>query len=44
MSERERRDLQEALMQKIGAVHTDALFAHLPPGGWGDVATKRRRG
>lgn len=28
-------------MGAIGPTQTDTLFAHLPPSGWGDVATKR---
>lgn len=41
VEERERRELQEALMGAIGSDHTDTLMSYLPPVGWADVATKR---
>ncbi|MGH3445587.1 MAG: hypothetical protein ACRDPB_09445 [Nocardioidaceae bacterium] len=41
MSEGERRELMEALVDTIGSARTDTLFAYLPPTGWGEVATKR---
>jgi len=39
--ERERRELQEALVGTIGPDPTDTLLGYLPPVGWADVATKR---
>lgn len=39
-SERARHELYARLEEVLGAVYTDTLMAHLPPSGWGDVATK----
>ena len=39
--ERERRELQEALVGTIGPDPADTLLGYLPPVGWADVATKR---
>src|SRR5690242_18343125 len=39
--ERERRELQEALVGTIGPDPTDTLLGYLPPVGWADVVTKR---
>src|SRR5690242_17393157 len=39
--ERERRELQEALVGTIGPEPTDSLLSYLPPVGWADVATKQ---
>jgi hypothetical protein len=41
VGERERRELQEALVGTIGPGSTDTLLGYLPPVGWADVATKR---
>ncbi|HET7385975.1 MAG TPA: hypothetical protein VFJ19_04845 [Nocardioidaceae bacterium] len=41
VGERERRELQEALVDTIGPEQTDTLLGYLPPTGWADVATKR---
>ena len=41
VSERDRRELQEALVGTIGPDPTDTLLGYLPPVGWADVATKR---
>lgn len=41
VGERERRELQEALVGTIGPEPTDTLLSYLPPVGWADVATKR---
>lgn len=40
LSERTRLDLHRKLEEVLGAVHADTLMEHLPPSGWGDVATK----
>jgi hypothetical protein len=41
IDERARREMYERLEDVLGAPTADALMAHLPPVGWGDVATKR---
>ena len=41
VSERDRRELQEAVVGTIGPDPTDTLLGYLPPTGWADVATKR---
>jgi hypothetical protein len=41
IDERARREMYERLEAVLGAPTSDALMAHLPPVGWGDVATKR---
>lgn len=42
VEERDRRRLQEALVDSLGSGPTDTLFDHyLPPTGWGDIATKQ---
>jgi hypothetical protein len=41
VSERERRELLEALVGTIGPDPTDTLLGLLPPAGWADVATTR---
>ena len=38
--ERERRLMQEALVNTIGPEPADTLMHYLPPVGWADVATK----
>lgn len=40
-SERARHELYARLEEVIGPVHTDTLMDHLPPSGWGDVATRQ---
>jgi len=40
VSDRERRELLEALVGTIGPEPTDTLLGYLPPVGWADVATK----
>jgi len=40
VGQRERRELQEALVNAIGAQPADSLIEYLPPVGWADVATK----
>lgn len=40
VTEEARHDLRERLVQLMGRTHTTTLMAHLPPTGWGDVATK----
>lgn len=39
VDERTRRVLTEGLLRVFGEEATDALLAHLPPAGWGEVAT-----
>jgi hypothetical protein len=41
VEERERRELQEALMATLGPDQADTLLGYLPPVGWKDVATKQ---
>ncbi|HVL98867.1 MAG TPA: hypothetical protein VM324_06225 [Egibacteraceae bacterium] len=43
-SERARHELYGKLEEVLGPVHTDTLMDHLPPGGWGDVATRHDLG
>lgn len=40
VTERTRHELHEALVELMGRTHTATLMEHLPPTGWGDVATK----
>ena len=40
VDQRERRVLQEALVNALGTESTDTLMDYLPPVGWADVATK----
>ena len=40
VDQRERRVLQEALVNALGTEPTDTLMDYLPPVGWADVATK----
>ena len=40
VTEEARHDLRERLVALMGRTHTATLMAHLPPTGWGDVATK----
>jgi hypothetical protein len=40
VTERARHELHERLVELMGRTHTATLMAHLPPTGWGDVATK----
>ena len=40
VTERTRHELHEALVELMGRTHTATLMGHLPPTGWGDVATK----
>lgn len=40
VTERTRHELHEALVELMGRTHTATLVEHLPPTGWGDVATK----
>ena len=39
VDERTRRIMTEGLVRFLGEEVTDALLAHLPPAGWGEVAT-----
>lgn len=39
--ERARTKLHERLDQAVGPDAADTLMSHLPPTGWGDVATRR---
>ncbi len=41
VGERDRRELQEALVSALGPDPADTLLGYLPPVGWADVATKR---
>jgi hypothetical protein len=41
VEERDRRELQEALMATLGPDETDTLLGYLPPVGWKDVATRQ---
>ena len=41
VGERDRRELQEALVGTIGPGPADTQLGYLPPVGWADVATKR---
>lgn len=40
IDERRRHGLYQELDGVLGTEHADTLMAHLPPTGWGDVATK----
>ena len=40
VTEEARHELRERLVELMGRTHTATLMAHLPPTGWGDVATK----
>ncbi|MDT0202644.1 hypothetical protein [Nocardioides sp. AE5] len=40
VEEQHRRQLQEALVDRIGSGLADTLMSYLPPVGWADVATK----
>ncbi len=41
IDERSRHDLFSRLEDVLGKEHAAVLMEHLPPVGWGDVATKR---
>ncbi len=41
VDERARLEMYRRLEEVLGTETADALMAHLPPVGWGDVATKR---
>lgn len=40
VTERTRHELHEALVELMGRERAETLMEHLPPTGWGDVATK----
>ena len=40
VTERARHELHERLVELMGRDHAETLMEHLPPTGWGDVATK----
>ncbi|MGH9138317.1 MAG: hypothetical protein ACRD0G_14945 [Acidimicrobiales bacterium] len=41
VDERARLEMYEAFKQVVGMPHAATLMEHLPPGGWGELATKR---
>lgn len=40
VTERARHELHERLVELMGPSRAETLMEHLPPTGWGDVATK----
>lgn len=40
VTERARHELHERLVELMGPTRAETLMEHLPPTGWGDVATK----
>lgn len=41
ITEETRNDLYQGLAEALGKQKATTLMEHLPPGGWGDVATKQ---